>query len=629
MQDKFFIIDFDSTFVSLEALDTLADIALADNPEKEQILQQIKGITQLGMEGKMSFTQTLEKRLALFSADTTHIEKLVSVLKKNITTSITRNKTFFKKNGKQVYVISGGFTEYISPIVTAFGIPSENVLANKFLFDKKGAITGFDARNPLSQKKGKVKAVNSLKLKGEIYVIGDGYTDYEIKKHEAADYFYCFTENVRRDSVANLADREIASFDEALYEVQAERAQSYPKSKMKVLLLENIHETAVKALKKEGYTVKTFAKALSEDELINELKDVSILGIRSKTEVTAKVLQNSPKLIAIGAFCIGTNQIDLETAAKRGVVVFNAPYSNTRSVVELVVGEMILLMRGIVEKNNKLHQGIWDKSAVGSHEIRGKTLGIVGYGNIGSQLSVVAENLGMKVIFYDVQTKLALGNAVQVKTLPELLAKSDVVTIHVDGRKTNKNFISEKEFAKMKNGVIFLNLSRGFIVDISALKSAVKNGKVGGAAIDVFPHEPVGKDEPFESELKGIPNILLTPHVGGSTEEAQYNIGEFVSEKLTSYINTGNSTFGVNFPEISLPEFHNAHRLLHIHENIPGVLAEINNIFAKHKINILGQYLKTTDTIGYVVTDVNKQYKENIIDELKAVKGTIRLRVLY
>ncbi|HRN96303.1 MAG TPA: phosphoglycerate dehydrogenase [Candidatus Levybacteria bacterium] len=629
MSNKYFIIDFDSTFVTLEALDTLADIALANNPQKEQILQQIKGITQLGMEGKMSFTQTLEKRLALFITDKSHIEKLVKILKKNITPSISRNKAFFKKNGKNVYIISGGFTEYIAPIVTAFGIPEKNILANSFLFDKKGTVLGFDPKNPLSQKQGKVKAVKSLRLQGEMYVIGDGYTDYEIKKHGASDYFYCFTENVRRDSVANLADREIASFDEVLFTVHAQRAQSYPKSKMKVLLLENIHETAVKALKKEGYSVKTFAKALSEKELTTELQDVSILGIRSKTDVTANVLLHAPKLIAIGAFCIGTNQIDLEAAARKGVVVFNAPYSNTRSVVELVVGEMILLMRGIIEKNNKLHKGVWDKSATGSHEIRGKTLGIVGYGNIGSQLSVVAENLGMKVIFYDLQTKLALGNAVQVKTLTELLSKSDIVTIHVDGRKSNKNVIGQKEFAKMRDGVIFLNLARGSIVDISALKSALKTGKVGGAAIDVFPHEPAGKEEEFISELRGVQNVLLTPHVGGSTEEAQYNIGEFVSEKLMSYINTGNSMFGVNFPEISLPTFRHAHRLLHIHENTPGVLAEINNIFAKYKINIVGQYLKTNEHIGYVVTDVNKQYKENVIEELKTVKGTIRLRVLY
>ncbi len=629
MDNKFFIIDFDSTFVTIEALDTLADIVLEDNPQKEQISQQIKGITQLGMEGKISFTQSLEKRLALFAADKTQIEKLVSVLKKSITPSILRNKSFFKKNGDRIYIISGGFTEYIVPIVTQFGIPAKNVLANTFIFDKKGNVLGFDPKNPLSQKKGKVKVVNSLKLKGEVFVVGDGYTDYEIRKYNAANFFYCFTENVRRDSVANLADREVGSFDEILFEAHAERALSYPKSKMKVLLLENIHETAVNAFKKEGYSVKTVSKALSEKELIKELNDVSVLGIRSKTEVTSVVLQHAPKLIALGAFCIGTNQVDLETAAKKGVAVFNAPYSNTRSVVEMAIGEMIMLMRGIVEKNNSLHKGIWDKSAKGSHEIRGKVLGIIGYGNIGSQLSVVAENLGMKVIFYDVETKLALGNAVQVKTMKELFAKSDIISVHVDGRKSNKNLISGKEFKKMKKGVIFLNLSRGFVVDIIALKDALKLGQVGGAAVDVFPTEPVGKDDPFTSELINTPNVILTPHIGGSTEEAQYNIGEFVSEKIISYINTGNSMFGVNFPPISLPVLHNAHRLLHVHENTPGVLAQINNIFAKHSINVVGQYLKTSETIGYVVTDVNKQYKENIIDELKAVKGTIRLRVLY
>ncbi len=629
MEHKFFIIDFDSTFVTLEALDTLATIALEDNPQKEQILQQIKGITMLGMEGKMSFTQTLEERLSLFSLHKDHIDILTKQLKKNITPSINRNKAFFKKYGRQVFIISGGFTEYITPIVAALGIPSENVLANNFLYDKKGVVTGFNSSNPLSQKKGKVKAVKSLKLDGEVYVIGDGYTDYEIKKHGAADFFYCFTENVRRDSVANLADREAASFDEVLFEVNLERAQSYPKSKMKVLLLENVHETAVAAFKKEGYKVKTIAKALSEKELIEEIKDVSILGIRSKTEVTQKVLQNAPRLMAIGAFCIGTNQIDLDTAAKQGVVVFNAPYSNTRSVVELVIGEIIMLIRDIVDKNSKLHTGVWDKSAAGSHEIRGKTLGIIGYGNIGSQLSVVAENLGMNVIFYDLETKLALGNAVQVKKLSTLLAKADIVTLHIDGRPQNKNFIGEKEFSQMRDGVIFLNNARGSVVDIDALAKAIQDRKIAGAAVDVFPKEPHGKDEKFTSPLQNLPNVILTPHIGGSTQEAQYNIGQFVSEKLMSFIDSGNSVFGVNFPEISLPAFQNAHRLLHIHENTPGVLAEINNIFAKHKINILGQYLKTIDTIGYVVTDVNKSHKENVIEELQSVHGTIRVRVLY
>lgn len=629
MTNKYFIIDFDSTLVTIEALDTLADIALENNPEKEQILQQIKGITQLGMEGKMSFTKTLEKRLSLFTANKSHIEELVKLLKKNVTPSVNRNKSFFKKYSDNIYIISGGFKEYIEPIAKTLGIPSENILANNFEFSRKGEIVGFNTKNPLSQKRGKVKAVKGLGLKGEIYVIGDGYTDYEIKKYDAANYFYCFTENVRRDSVANLADREVASFDEVLYEVRLERSQSYPKSKMKVLLLENIHDVAVQRFKKEGYQVKTFSKALSEDDLIRELKDISILGIRSKTEVTKRVLDNAPKLISIGAFCIGTNQIDLDSAADKGIIVFNAPYSNTRSVVEMVIGEMIVLMRGIVDKSNKLHKSEWDKSAAGSNEIRGKTLGIVGYGNIGSQLSVVAENLGMHVLFYDLDTKLALGNAVQVKSLSQLLSKSDVVTLHVDGRPENKNLISSKEFAKMRDGAVFINLARGHVVDIPALKNAIQSGKLRGAAVDVFPKEPSSKDEEFVSELRGLSNVILTPHIGGSTQEAQLNIGEFVSDKITQYVDSGNSTFGVNFPQISLPAFQKTHRFLHVHENRSGVLAEINNILAKHKINIVGQYLKTNEKIGYVVTDVNKSYKENVVKELMSVKGTIRLRVLY
>jgi D-3-phosphoglycerate dehydrogenase len=628
MNNTYFIIDFDSTFVSIETLDMLAEIALENNPEKDAIVQQIKGITMLGMEGKLSFTESLAKRLALFSATKKHVDMVTTVARKHISPSILANKQFFKKHGDRIFIISGGFREYIAPIVTKFGIPEKNILANSFIFDGE-LITGFDKKNPLAKTRGKVKAVESLNLTGEVYVLGDGYTDYEIRKHNAAQYFFCYTENVRRDSVAHLADREVASFDEVLFLIQAERAQSYPKSKMKVLLLENIHETAVTRFKNEGYIVKTFPKALSEKELIEEIGDVSILGIRSKTEVTRAVLDAAPKLMGIGAFCIGTNQIDLDASSKKGVVAFNAPYSNTRSVVELVVGEMILLARGIVEKNKNLHQGIWDKSAKNSHEIRGKTLGIIGYGNIGSQLSVVAENLGMRVLFYDVATKLALGNATQVKSLDALLSKSDFVTVHVDGRQTNTNLIGEKEFAKMKTGAIFFNLARGHVVDLDALAKAITSGKIRGAAVDVFPKEPASGDEKFVHPLQNLPNVILTPHVGGSTEEAQYNIGEFVANQLTQFVDTGDTTLSVNFPEIALSSFTKSHRLLHIHENVPGVLAAINTIFSANKINIVGQYLKTNDSIGYVVTDVNRTYNQNLIEKLKAVKGTIRLRVLY
>ncbi|HMI66191.1 MAG TPA: phosphoglycerate dehydrogenase, partial [Cyclobacteriaceae bacterium] len=324
-----------------------------------------------------------------------------------------------------------------------------------------------------------------------------------------------------------------------------------------------------------------------------------------------------------------TNQINLEEATRRGVAVFNAPFSNTRSVVELTIAEIIMLIRNIPDKSNKMHKGEWDKSAKGSFEIRGKNLGIIGYGNIGAQLSVLAENLGMKVYYYDREEKLALGNATKCKTQKELLGLADVVTLHIDGRESNTNLIGQEEFGQMKKGVIFLNLSRGHVVDIKALKENILNGKVSGCSIDVFPHEPLSNDEEFVSELRGLPNTILTPHIGGSTAEAQVNIGNFVPVKLMDYINTGSTSNSVNFPNLTLPTHENAHRLIHIHNNVPGILAKINHVLADHGINIAGQYLKTTESIGYVITDINKDYDKDVIKEMRAIENTIKFRVLY
>jgi D-3-phosphoglycerate dehydrogenase len=497
------------------------------------------------------------------------------------------------------------------------------------VFDEHGNVTGFDKENPLSQNNGKVEQLKRLNLPGDVYVIGDGYTDYEIKHAGLANKFFAFTENVEREKVLTKADHIAPSLDEFLYLNKLNTAISYPKNRIHVLLLENVHPYAVEAFKAEGFSVETYPAGLDEDELCEKIKNVSVLGIRSKTMVTAKVLANANKLMTIGAFCIGTNQIDLKEATNRGVAVFNAPYSNTRSVVELVIGEIILLIRNVADKSAMMHQGKWDKSAKGSFEIRGKKLGIVGYGNIGSQLSVLAESLGMKVYYYDREERLALGNATKCRTMKELLEQCDIVSLHTDGRKENTNMIGSKEFNLMKKGVIFLNLSRGHIVDIKALKENILSGKVAGCAVDVFPHEPKSNDEEFVSELRGLPNTLLTPHIGGSTLEAQENIAQFVSGKFLDYINTGGTSNSVNFPNLSLPILENAHRLIHIHSNVPGILARINQILASNGINIVGQYLKTNESIGYVITDINKGYNENVIKELRAIENTIKFRVLY
>jgi D-3-phosphoglycerate dehydrogenase len=386
---------------------------------------------------------------------------------------------------------------------------------------------------------------------------------------------------------------------------------------------------ALNLLKAEGFNVETYHAAMTEEELIQKIKNVSVLGIRSKTQVTAKVLAHANRLMVIGAFCIGTNQIDLKEATRKGIAVFNAPFSNTRSVVELAIAEMIILIRNIVEKSNKMHEGVWDKSAKGSFEVRGKKLGLIGYGNIGTQLSVIAESLGMKVLYYDTEEKLSLGNAVKCKSLKEVLEQADVISLHVDGRASNTNLIGQKEFALMKKGVIFINLSRGHVVDIQALRENILSGKVGGTAIDVFPHEPVSNDEEFKSELRGLPNTILTPHIGGSTLEAQENIGNFVPGKIMEYINTGSTSNSVNFPNLTLPILDNAHRLIHIHNNVPGILAKINQILADNGINIVGQYLKTNELVGYVITDINKQYDKDVIVKLRAIDNTIKFRVLY
>lgn len=405
---------------------------------------------------------------------------------------------------------------------------------------------------------------------------------------------------------------------------------SYPKDKIKILMLENISDAAIKVFKDAGYAdIKKISGALSEEQLINEIKQVHMVGIRSKTQITEKVLQHAEKLQAIGCFCIGTNQVNLQAARKKGIVVFNAPYSNTRSVAELVIGASIILIRKILDKNKAAHEGQWNKDAKGSFEIRGKTLGIIGYGNIGSQVSILAESLGMKVIFYDNVTKLPLGNASSRKTLKEVVSKADVITLHIPETQQTKNLINKTLLKHFKKGSILINFARGEVVDLDALATSLTGGHLSGAAIDVFPVEPEKNGDPFSSPLQHIPNVLLTPHVGGSTEEAQHNIGEDVSAKLLQYLEMGATTGSHTVPEISLPPQEGTHRILHIHTNVPGVLSEINTTLSENKINVLGQYLKTNDAIGYVVLDIDKKLSKNAVELLRKVKGSLKVRLLY
>ncbi|MGO8961818.1 MAG: phosphoglycerate dehydrogenase [Streptosporangiaceae bacterium] len=397
---------------------------------------------------------------------------------------------------------------------------------------------------------------------------------------------------------------------------------------MKALLLENIHPDAVRLLEGAGLEVIERRGALSQADLAAALPGIALLGIRSKTQVSASPLGAAPDLLAIGAFCIGTDQIDLPAASARGVAVFNAPYSNTRSVVELALAEIIALTRRLTEKDRAMHAGVWDKSAHGAHEVRGRTLGIVGYGNIGAQLSVVAEALGIRVVFYDTADKLALGNARRCVSLDELLEISDIVTLHVDGRPSNSSLFGEKEFSQMRPGALFLNLCRGFVIDHEALRQHLLSGHLAGAAVDVFLDEPRSAEDEFSSVLRGLPNVILTPHIGGSTEEAQADIGAFVGGKLTDFVTVGTTALSVNLPHVALPPATGTHRLAHLHHNVPGVMAEINSVLAAHDVNVEAQLLGTRGELGYALTDIGIDYPDEVVAALRAMGQTVRLRVL-
>ncbi|MBX2950887.1 MAG: phosphoglycerate dehydrogenase [Leadbetterella sp.] len=626
---KYFLIDFDSTLTRVEGLDELAAIALKADPDGDRKVAAIKALTDKGMAGELTFSESLTQRLALLNANRSHVDILVEFLKENITGSFLRNRAFLSEYADNILIISSGFKDFILPIAEYLGLKPENVYANTFVYNEQGDITGVDTENPLSRTGGKIEVVKSLQLDGHVSVIGDGFTDYEIKKSGLAQRFYAFVENVERPSVTGVADFVIKSLDEFLFYNQLPRGYSYPKSMIKVLLLENVHPAAIAAFEEQGFNVEFHKGAMDEDELCEKIKDVSIIGIRSKTRITEKVLAHADKLLAIGAFCIGTNQIALREAEKKGIAVFNAPYSNTRSVVELVIGEMIMLIRKVFVKSAGMHRGIWDKSAVNSFEVRGKKLGMIGYGHIGTQLSVIGEAMGMEVYFYDIADKMPIGNAKKCRTMEDVFKVADIVSLHIDGRPENTNLIGARQFEQMKEGVIFMNLARGHVVDIPALVGALKSGKVAGAGVDVFPEEPKTNIDPFVSELMGIENVILTPHIGGSTEEAQHSIGAYVPERLLEYINNGSTTGTVNFPELSLPLLQDSHRLLHIHRNVPGILAKLNNIFAKHNINIRGQYLKTSAEIGYVIVDIEKSYSREFVQEIRGIEETIRFRMLF
>jgi D-3-phosphoglycerate dehydrogenase / 2-oxoglutarate reductase len=624
-----YVFDFDSTLVRIETLEALADIALAGAPDAAAIRAEIADLTDQAMAGDLAFGEALRRRLALLPLTRDHVLELAGRILDEGTPSVRRNLRFFRENAGRIVILSGGFREIIAPVAAHLHVPPDRVLCNDLSYDADGRVHGVDDTNPLSQPDGKAIALRALNLPGPVVMIGDGWTDAEVRLAGVADRFHAYTEIVRRDRVVAAADAEAPSMDEFLHAEGLAGRWSYPRARIRILLLENIHPAAVERLEEAGYTVESRKGALDEDALIEAVRGVHVLGVRSKTQVSARVLAAADRLMAVAAFCIGTNQIDLDAAADRGVAVFNAPYSNTRSVVELAVGLTITLLRDVADKSAAMHRGEWNKSATGSRELRGKTLGIVGYGAIGSQLSVLAEGLGMRVVFHDLTERLALGNARRMASLDALLAESDVVSLHVDGRAANTNLFGAAQLSRMKDGALLLNLSRGHVVDVGALAQALGSGRIGGAAVDVFPEEPATNADPFDSPLRGLSNVILTPHIGGSTEEAQEAIGAFAAERLLAYLNRGDTTFCVNLPNVQLAEVDGAHRILHIHRNQPGVLAELNRALAAAGLNILGQHLKTDERSGYVITDVDRDYDPDALRALKSVAGTLRFRMLH
>ena len=624
-----YVFDFDSTLVRIETLEALADIALAGAPDAASIRAEVSVLTDQAMTGDIPFGEALTRRLALLPLTRDHVAELAARILDEGTPSVRRNLRFFRENAGRIVILSGGFREIIAPLAAHLHVPPDQVLCNDLIYDREGRVAGLDQTNPLSQAGGKAIALQALNLPGPVVMVGDGWTDAEVRLAGAADRFHAFTEVVRRERVVAAADAEAPSMDEFLHAEGLVGRWSYPRARIRILLLENIHPAAVERLEEAGYTVESLKGALDEDALIEAVRGVHVLGVRSKTLVSARVLEAADRLMAVAAFCIGTNQIDLDAAAGRGVAVFNAPYSNTRSVVELAVGLTIALLRDVADKSAAMHRGEWNKSATGSRELRGKTLGIVGYGAIGSQLSVLAEGLGMRVVFHDLTERLALGNARRMASLDALLAESDVVSLHVDGRSDNTALIGAAQLSRMKQGALLLNLSRGHVVDVGALAQALGSGRIGGAAVDVFPEEPATNADPFDSPLRGLSNVILTPHIGGSTEEAQEAIGAFAAERLLAYLNRGDTTFCVNLPNVQLAEVDGAHRILHIHRNQPGVLAELNLALTVAGLNILGQHLKTDERTGYVITDVDRDYDPDALQSLRSVAGTLRFRMLH
>ncbi|MBN2354925.1 phosphoglycerate dehydrogenase [candidate division KSB1 bacterium] len=638
------IFDFDSTIINAEGVDLIlkASFEKLSNPERTHLLTQLNILTEKATCGEMPLGEAIRQRFDLTRIIKDDVVKAAENMLDHVNPFVKETIQHLRDAGKQIFVFSTSFEEIVRPVTDALLIAWDHVFTNQLIYDFNGQVIGFNEKNPLFLSVGKGFLAEQMKndgrLPGRTAVVGDGATDLALRKSNIAQIFIFYAGSKVYKDIRQQADFTIDRFDQLLPLVFSE--EEYPRelahsiskvrekttSSPKVLLLENIHKNAVKKFKEHKYPVKNLNNSPDEKELIETAQNYQILGIRSRTRISASTLTNLPDLWVIGAFCIGINQIDLDAAANSGVPVFNAPYSNTRSVAELVVGETIMLMRRIIEKNAAVHEGRWLKSAEGCNEIRGKTIGIVGYGHIGSQVSVLFEQLGMSVLFHDIVDKLPLGNAKSAQHLYDLLGKSDLVTLHVPDTPETRGMIGARELMAMKKGAILINSSRGKVVVVEALRQAIDSGHISGAAIDVFPEEPGRPDEIFQSVLQGANNVILTPHIGGSTQEAQENIADYVSQKIINFAKSGSTLGALNFPEMDLARMPKTHRILHIHKNVPGVLAKINSVFARRNINVESQILQTKDQIGYLIVDVDDHISDHVIELMQHITETIKIR---
>lgn len=645
---KNIIFDFDSTIINGEGIELLIQAALEKMDERERTskVTRLQELTDSAMSGEISLGNALRERFALAELKQETVDSVASNILDTINPMVRETIDALQARGKQIFVFSGGFDEVVRPVTDSLGIPYRNVFANQLSFNEQGKVIGVDESNPLFLSSGKVYLAERLKNQGRLVggtaVVGDGSTDLSIRKVGVAKMFVYFAGSVMREEIRKQADFFVHRFDQLLplfcsdkelkheqvhiFKSMSEDSQDAAEAPINITLFENVHQKAVEKLQQEKFDVSVLENPLPATEIPDTIKRSQVLGIRSKSEIDARTLAEFSDLLVIGAYCIGTDKIDLVAAANAGIPVFNAPYSNTRSVAELVVGEIILLMRRVFEKSCAAHSGRWLKNAKGCTEIRGKTVGIVGYGHIGSQVSVLLENLGMKVIFHDIVDKLPLGNAGKTNDLYDLLSCSDVVTLHVPDTPQTKGMIGEKEIKTMQRGSFLVNSSRGTVVDLDAVSKALNENHLAGAAIDVFPHEPDQPEDTFECPLRNTPNVILTPHIGGSTQEAQESIGLAVSEKIGKFLKTGATIGAVNFPELDLPRVDGTHRILHIHSNIPGVLVKINSVFARRSINVEGQILQTRGNVGYLIVDVNRDVSDQVLELMTRISETIRVR---